>query len=271
MMTGILAGSVAVVTGGGQGIGIGIAQALLEEGASVVIAQRSEEQLLNAVAELAQYGPVSHQVCDVTDRAQVEALFDHAEQTFGRLDVLAANHGMDHRSNFLELEESDWDRVIDVNLKGMFLCGQAAAKRMVAAGTKGRIVLTSSVCGPAAEADGAHYNTSKGGVSALCKAMAVDLAPYGITTNAVAPGWILSQNTEFMVTPAQLAGEERFPVNPVGRIGLPIDIGRAVAWLADPRSSFVSGVVLPVDGAQTAQLTYLDPVGAEPEHLRASS
>jgi NAD(P)-dependent dehydrogenase (short-subunit alcohol dehydrogenase family) len=269
-MVGTLAGNVAVVTGGGRGIGVGIAQALLEEGASVVISQRTPDELERAAAELSQFGPVSFKVCDVTKRAQVEALLDYAIETYGRLDVLAANHGMDHRSKFLELTEEAWDQVIDVNLKGMFLCGQAAAQRMVSSRTKGRIVLTSSICGPAAEPDCAHYNTSKGGVSALCKAMAVDLAPYGITTNVVSPGWILTQNTEFMVTPAQLAGEEPFPVNPLGRIGRPLDIGRAVAYFADPRNSFVSGVILPVDGAQTAELVYLDAVTEAPQRLWSS-
>lgn len=235
----------------------------------MVISQRTRPELERAAAELTRFGPVAYQVCDVTDRAQVEALFDFTTETFGRLDVLAANHGMDHRSKFLELDETDWDRVMSVNLKGMFLCGQAAARRMVASRTRGRIVLTSSICGPAAEADCAHYNASKGGVSALCKAMAVDLAEYGIVTNAVAPGWILSQNTEFMVTPGQLAGTERFPINPIGRIGLPLDIGRAVAWLADPRTTFVSGVIIPVDGAQTAELAYLDAVTEPPAQLWA--
>jgi NAD(P)-dependent dehydrogenase (short-subunit alcohol dehydrogenase family) len=127
---------------------------------------------------------------------------------------------------------------------------------MAAAGTKGRIILISSICATAAEPDCAHYNASKGGVSALCKSMALDLAPYGIVTNAIAPGWILSSATEEFVSEGQLAGEERFPLNPVGRIGSPEDIGRAVAWLADPRTTFVSGAVVTVDGAQTAALAY---------------
>jgi 3-oxoacyl-[acyl-carrier protein] reductase len=246
-----------VVTGGGRGIGRGIARSLLEEGARVVIAQRSREGLEAVATELRAYGPVSLFACDVSKRAEVQALCDHAIAEFGKLDIMVANAGIDPHSPFLELTEEQWDLVMAVNLKGAFLCGQAAAQRMAASGTRGRIVLVSSICATAAEADCAAYNASKGGVSALCKSMAVDLAQYGILTNAIAPGWIRSTLTE-AVKPRILSGEERFPLNPVGRIGQPEDIGGAVAWLADPRTTFVSGSVVVVDGAQTALLAGLE-------------
>jgi NAD(P)-dependent dehydrogenase (short-subunit alcohol dehydrogenase family) len=252
-----LEGQVAVVTGAGRGIGRGIARSLLEEGAKVVISQRSAEGLDQAAADLEALGPVSSFPCDVSDREQVHALCDHAIERFGGLDVLVANAGVSFSAPFLELAEEDWDTQIAINLKGVFLCGQAAAQRMVDAGTKGRIVLISSICAAAAEPDCAHYNASKGGVSALCKSMALDLAPYGIVTNAIAPGWILSTATESIAAPYTESGE-RFPLNPIGRIGLPEDIGGAVAWLADPRTTFVSGAVITIDGAQTAALGYLD-------------
>jgi NAD(P)-dependent dehydrogenase (short-subunit alcohol dehydrogenase family) len=266
-MAGSLDGNVAVVTGGGRGIGLGIAQALLEEGAKVVISQRTGTELAAAVEELGQYGEVVDKVCDATDRRQVEALMDFTIERYGRLDVLAANQGMSQRRRFLELEEADWDRTMSVNVKSMFLTGQAAARRMVDAGVRGRIVLTSSICATAAEPDCAHYNASKGAVSALTKAMALDLAGFGITVNAVAPGWILSRSTRSRVSPAMLEGRERFPANPMGRIGMPVDVGRCVAYFADPRNSFVSGAITTVDGAQTAELIDLPPVSETPEDL----
>jgi NAD(P)-dependent dehydrogenase (short-subunit alcohol dehydrogenase family) len=123
-MSGRLAEQVAVVTGGGRGIGRGIARSLLEEGASVVIAQRSVHEIEEAAAELGQHGSVSAFPCDVSDRAQVQALCDHAVDHFGALDVLVANAGVSYSSPFLELSEEDWDATIAINLKGAFLCGR---------------------------------------------------------------------------------------------------------------------------------------------------
>ena len=257
-MKGRLEGQVAIVTGAGRGIGRGVAQALLEEGAKVVVSQRSTDELERTAAALREYGEVSAFGCDVADRAQVHALCDHALRQFGGLDVMVANAGLALGAPFLEITEEDWDRQIEVNLKGAFLCGQAAAQRMVQRGTKGRIILISSICATAAEPDCAHYNASKGGVSALCKSMALDLARYGIVTNAIAPGWILSSATEDVAAPYTAEGGEPFPLSPIGRIGRPADIGGAAAWLADPRTDWVSGAVVTVDGAQTAALGMLE-------------
>jgi NAD(P)-dependent dehydrogenase (short-subunit alcohol dehydrogenase family) len=231
---------------------------LLEEGAKVVVSQRSVDELERTADELREYGEVSAFRCDVSDRGQVHALCDHALSEFGGLDVMVANAGLSLWAPFLEITEEDWDRQIEVNLKGAFLCGQAAAQRMVDRGTKGRIILISSICAIAAEPDCAHYNASKGGVSALCKAMALDLAKYGIVTNAIAPGWILSAATEDLAAPYAAEGGDRFPLSPIGRIGRPADIGGAAVWLADPRTDWVSGAVVTVDGAQTAALGMLE-------------
>lgn len=257
-MNGKLVGQVAIVTGGGRGIGPGIARALLEEGASVVITQRSAAELEATAVSLREHGQVSAFPCDITQRAEVEALCEYAFAEYGRLDIMVANAGGGDGGPFLDLTDDVWESTLALNLGGTFACAQEAARRMVENETRGRIVLISSICAFAAEANAAAYNVSKAGVNALCKSMAVDLAEYGIVTNAIAPGWIRSSNTVDELSPAMLSGEERFPLNPQGRIGEPEDIGRAVAWLADPSTTFVSGAVIVVDGAQTSFLPWVD-------------
>jgi glucose 1-dehydrogenase len=251
---GPLAGRSAVVTGAGRGIGRGIAEMLLKAGAQVLIAQRSETELEATATELGQLGTVAAYPCDVAKRDEVQALCDHAVATFGALDIMVANAGTSSYSPFLELDEDDWDRVLGINLKGAYLCGQAAAQRMVAGGNGGTIVLISSICASAAEPNSAPYTASKGGVAALAKAMAVDLAPHGITVNAIAPGWIHSTSTS-KITPAPLlTGAEPFPLNPTGVIGDPQEIGAAVVWLASGNARFTTGSVITIDGGQTAAL-----------------
>jgi glucose 1-dehydrogenase len=254
MTMGQLEGLAAVVTGAGRGIGRGIAEMLLRAGAKVVISQRSQNELHATAAELDQLGTVAAYPCDVSKRDEVQALCDHAVSTFGTLDIMVANAGTSSYSPFLELTEDDWDRVVGVNLKGAYLCGQAAAQRMVAGGNGGRIVLISSICASAAEPNSAPYTVSKGGVSALTKAMAVDLAPHRITVNAIAPGWIHSTATTAITPEPLVAGIERFPLNPLGVIGHPQEIGAAVVWLAGRDASFTTGSVLTIDGGQTAEL-----------------
>lgn len=249
-----LEGKVAVVTGAGRGIGRGIAEELLKAGAKVVIAQRAESALRDVEQELSELGPVSAYACDVSQREEVQALCDHAISTFGSLDILVANAGTSSYSPFLEMTEEDWDRVLGVNLKGVYFSGQAAAQRMAAAGNGGSIILISSICASAAEPNSAPYTVSKGGVSALAKAMAVDLADHGITVNAIAPGWIHSTSTSAITPEPLLSGEEPFPLNPLKVIGKPQHIGSTVVWLASPGASFTTGSVVTVDGGQMAAL-----------------
>ena len=248
-----LEGKVALVTGGGRGIGRGIARRLLEAGARVEVASRTEADLAETVRQLAPLGEVAARACDVSDGNAVRALVDDVVSRFGSLDILVCSHGVyDPERPFLELREEDWDRTLGINLKGAFLCGQAAARVMVAAGRGGRIVNVSSINGLAAEPQCADYNASKGGLNALTRSMAFDLGRYGITVNVVCPGWVRSPMSEPYLTPEILEGRQ--VMNLVRRVGEPEDIGGAVVWLADPGSAYVTGATIVVDGGQTAML-----------------
>ena len=248
-----LEGKVAIVTGGGRGIGRGIARRLVELGATVVVASRTAADVEETRSQLASLGTVEAAPCDVSDRAAARRLVADTRARHGSLDVLVCSHGVyDAESPFLELTDEQWDQTLGINLGGSFVLGQAAARTMVADGVRGRIVFVSSINGLAAEPDCADYNASKSGLHGLARSMAYDLAPHGITVNVVAPGWVRSPMSAPYLTDDILSGRQRF--NMVGRVGEPDDIAGAVAWLADPSSTYVTGVVVPVDGGQSAML-----------------
>jgi NAD(P)-dependent dehydrogenase (short-subunit alcohol dehydrogenase family) len=247
-----LEGKRAVVTGGGRGIGRGIAAGLLAEGARVVVAARTEADLAETTDALASAGEIVAHRCDVSETAAVDGLFADVENRFGGLDILACSHGVyDAERPFMDMSESDWDRTISINLKGAFLCGQRAA-RLMAVGGGGRIVNIASINGLASEPQCSDYNASKAGLLGLTRSMAIDLAQYGITANVVAPGWIRSPMSEPYLTDEILSGKQVF--NVVRRVGTPEDIAGAVVWLADPATSYVTGATIVVDGGQTAML-----------------
>src|SRR3954447_1910059 len=261
MMRASLEGSVAVVTGGARGIGRGIARSLLEEGMTVVVASRTQSDLDQACDELGPVGAIGAVRCDVSDPAQVAALFDEVERRHGALDALVCCHGVVDYVPFLDITEEQWDRTLAINLKGSFLCGQAAARRMVERGTPGRIVFISSINGLAAEPESADYCASKAGIHLLARGMACDLAAQGITVNVVAPGWVRSPMSAPYLSEDVMSGQRRF--NPVGRVGEPQDIGHAVAWLVQPEASYLTGAIIPVDGGQTALLPMPNTVEVE--------
>lgn len=248
-----LAGKVAIVTGGGRGIGRGIAAGLVERGATTIAVARTATDLEETCAGLRGRGAIEAAPCDVSDRAAVRALVDDVRDRHGAVDILVCSHGVyDAEQPFLEMSDEQWDRTLAINLSGNFAIGQAVGRTMVADGTAGRIVFISSINGLAAEPACCDYNASKSGLHGLARSMAFDLAPHGITVNVIAPGWVRSPMSAPYLTEEILSGEKQF--NLAGRVGEPEDIARAVAWLVDPASSFVTGTVVPVDGGQTAML-----------------
>jgi NAD(P)-dependent dehydrogenase (short-subunit alcohol dehydrogenase family) len=248
-----------VITGGARGIGRGIARTLLLEGASVVVVARTMSDLDEARDELSELGKVRAIRCDVSDAAQVANLFAEVMEISDHLDALVCAHGVVEYRPFLEITEEQWDRTLSINLKGGFLCGQAAAGEMVRAGRGGRIVYISSINGLAAEPESVDYSASKAGIHLLARGMACDLADDGITVNVIAPGWVRSPMSAPYLSDDVLSGVQRF--NPVGRVGEPEDIGNAVAWLLREQSSYVTGAVIPVDGGQSAVLPMPSTVG----------
>jgi NAD(P)-dependent dehydrogenase (short-subunit alcohol dehydrogenase family) len=239
---------VAVVTGGGTGIGRAIALAMAEAGASVVVCGLRLGQCEETCLEISRrFGSktLAHP-CDVCSKAEIETLVDKVVSEFGRLDILVNNAGMTSKVHVFDLTEEEWDRVINTNLKGPFLFSQAAGRAMARSGG-GVIINIGSQLGEVARPHKAHYVSSKGGIRMLTKALALDLAAYGIRVNNVAPGPV---DTE-LAAPLLKDPVSRSAVLdriPLGRIGQPGDIAGAVVFLASEAASFITGTTLVVDG-----------------------
>jgi NAD(P)-dependent dehydrogenase (short-subunit alcohol dehydrogenase family) len=246
--SGRLAGRVALVTGGGSGIGRAVCVRLAADGAAVVVADIVAETAIETVALLEASGATAlAATLDVADSAAIEAALDSAWARFGRVDILVNNAGIMSYKPFLYLTEAEWDRTMAVNAKGAFLCGQAAARRLVKAKIPGAIVNMSSVTSEVAIEYQSHYCASKGALRMLTKSMALELAEHGITVNAVAPGVVETGMTrELLADPA--VAEVTLPLVPLGRAATPEDIAAAVAFLVSPDAAYVTGATLAVDG-----------------------
>jgi NAD(P)-dependent dehydrogenase (short-subunit alcohol dehydrogenase family) len=260
-----LQGKVAIVTGAARGIGLAIARAFVAEGARVALADRLADEVR---AEAARLGPDAAAVpADVGEAAQVRDLVAETARRFGRLDVMVANAAVQAEIPFLDLTEEEFDRVIRVNLKGTFLCGQAAARHMVASGTRGAIVNLTSVNAVVAHPVLVHYAASKGGINMLTKGMAVALGPHGIRVNAIGPGTTNTPiNASFFGMPGMV---DRFLMRtPLGRIAEADEIARVAVFVASDDASYLTGTTIYADGGRLALNGVMSPAVA-PEPGRA--
>lgn len=262
-MTTKLENRVALVTGAAQGIGRGCADRLARDGAAVLLADIDAERGKQAAEEIARShdagGRVGFVVCDTGDGEQVRAAVDRAVGEFGGLDICVANAAIVHAADFLELEEDDFDRVLRVNLKGVFLTGQAAARAMVADGRAGAIVNMSSINAQVALPNQVPYCVAKGGIQQLTRVMALSLAPHGIRVNAVGPGSIATDMLRTVLSSDPDARAKVLSRTPMGRLGEVEEIAAVTAFLASDDASYVTGHTLYADGGRLA-LNYVVPV-----------
>ncbi len=250
-MTGRFTGRVAFVTGGSRGIGKGIAEAFAEEGAKVAIIDINEKALQETEASFTEKGyTLFAKQADVTNAAEVEAAMQEVVNRFGSLDILVNNAGIIRDNLLFKMTDNDWEQVMNVHLKGAFHASQAAQKYMVEQ-KYGRIINLSSTSALGNRGQ-ANYATAKAGLQGFTKTLAIELGKFGITVNAVAPGFIETEMTKATAARIGVPFEDFVKANiehiPVRRSGKPADIANAITFFADERSSFVNGQVIYVAG-----------------------
>jgi 3-oxoacyl-[acyl-carrier protein] reductase len=253
----------AIVTGAARGIGKGIALVLAREGADVVVADIHAEQAVQAAEEIRKLGlsAIATPV-DITQRDQVDRLVQSTVSQFGKVDILVNSAGVVSNAPILELGEEEWDQTIAINLKGVFLCSKRTAQAMVAQ-RSGRIINIASLSGKVGAPGQAAYCASKHGVIGLTLVLAIDLAPYGITVNAICPG--MNETEMMQAVIAQRAASRGQTVDqvrqgilaktPLGRFGRPEDVAQVVLFFASPASAYVTGQAIDVDGGRRANLS----------------
>ncbi len=246
-----LTGRCAVVTGGNGGIGMGMARALLQAGARVAIWGTHPDKTERARAELAGFGSVHAQICDVGDEQAVDAAFAESVARLGHVDACFANAGVSSFSAPIgAMTHEEFRRVMRVNLDGVFFTFRAASRHMIERGAGGSLVVTSSTAAVEGAARNSHYGASKGAVTAYARALAVELARHRIRVNSILPGWIESDMT------TGVFGDEKFatavlPRVPLRRWGTADDFGGIAVYLASDASSYMTGADLLIDGGYT--------------------
>ncbi|GBD42594.1 3-oxoacyl-[acyl-carrier-protein] reductase FabG [bacterium HR40] len=243
----VLAGKAAIVTGGARGVGRGIVQRLAEAGAKVVIADIDGDAAAACASALGRQGlAVEPFAMDVREPQQAEAAVAFCRERFGSLDIFVNNAGRTDRQPFLEMSLSFFEELIRLNLTGYFVCGQAAARAMVAQGRGGRIINISSNSGLFGGRGRAAYGASKAAIVNLTQTMAIELAPYGILVNCIAPGPMRTERTREAAPSPAFTCRMSLP-----RFGDPLEVGAAAVWLASEACSFTTGHVIGVDGGFT--------------------
>ncbi len=241
-----LNGKVAIVTGGRRGIGRAIAEVLAQRGADIILGDRQADEAEQAAKEIAAATGrrIQHCFVDVADFESARSMVECGLSDFGHIDILVNNAGITRDNLIMRMEESDWDDVIDVNLKGAWNCCKAIIRPMMKQ-RYGRIVNISSVSGLAGQAGQTNYSASKAGMIGLTKALAREVAPRGITVNAIAPGFV---PTALTVDLPQELKDYMMKLIPLGRWGQPQEIAYAAAFLVSDEAAYITGQVLSVDG-----------------------
>jgi len=244
-----LDGKIAVVTGANTGLGQGICIALAEAGATVVgVARRSCEETAAQIEK----GRFFELRADLSDMNNAEYVIDETLKQFGKIDILVNNAGIIRRADFVDFTEQDWDDVINLNLKMLFKLSQLAARQFIKQGTGGKIINIASMLSFQGGIRVPSYTASKSGVKGLTMAMANELAKYNINVNAIAPGYMITNNTEALRKDEKRSAEILARI-PAGRWGLPEDLAGACVFLASSASDYVNGLTLAVDGGWLAR------------------
>jgi len=244
---------VAIVTGGSKGIGAGICDVFCEEGAHCFVIARHRDAIDAKVAQLRKNGgKASGVVCDVGKSEPVRAMVDAVVAEAGRIDVLVNNAGYHNSKGIEALNEEDWDGLIDTNLKSVFLCTKHALPYLKE--SKGVVINMSSMVGLVGQPNACAYAATKGGIIAMTKNLAIDLAPYGIRVNVICPGWIQTPLVEEWFEKQEDPAAARkyiYGQHPIGRIGTSREVGKAALFLAAEDSAFTTGSVIECDGGIT--------------------
>ena len=255
---------VAIVTGGGTGIGKGIAVVFAREGCKVVVCGRRGEPLAETVDNITGNGGEAVYVqCDVANEREVAALVSKTVETYGKIDILCNNAGVRASiATILEISDEEWRRTMDIDLKGSYLCSKHVVAEMIKSGG-GSIIMISSISAHIGQPRQGAYNAAKAGQELLMKCMALDFAPYGIRANSICPAWVRTEMNREQLAEMMADPDKEFPpglsyrdllkLHPIGRIGEPEDVAWAAVYLASDESSWVTGASLMVDGGYTCQ------------------